>query len=141
MAELADPSTKLVLIVDDDKEVRGFLETVLGMEGYQVQTANSGAEALEKIRVKVPDLIITDLMMPDVGGYDLLRSLQAEDQARVPVIVSTARRMDASTEELIRGESNVVGFLNKPVSLPALQALLWNVLKVQPRKRERPSGH
>src|SRR5208282_88622 len=111
MGGLADPSSKFILVVDDDEGVRSFLETMLKMEGYQVQTATNGTEALDMVRQRAPDVVITDLMMPGTGGYDVLRTLQEEVGDKVPVIVSTARKMDITTEEMIRAEANVVGFL------------------------------
>jgi CheY-like chemotaxis protein len=133
--ENSDASSKLVLVVDDDENVRSFIVSVLELDGYQVQTASNGAEALELARQKSPDLIITDLMMPDSGGYDVLRGMQMGDGRKIPIIVSTARKMDISTEDMIRAEGNVVGLIHKPVSVTQLQALLYSVLKVQPKKR------
>jgi CheY-like chemotaxis protein len=138
--ELAEPSSKRILIVDDDEEVRKFLETLLSIEGYQVQAASDGNQALELVRKNAPDIIITDLMMPGSGGYDVVRALQTEEGLNLPVIVCTARNMDRSTEELIRAEANVVGLLHKPLSVAALQAILWNVLKVKPKKQQSPSN-
>lgn len=135
MTEPANRGDKLVLIVDDDEEVRGFLEAVLQTEGYQVQTASDGNQALVRVREKAPDLIITDLMMPDAGGFDVLRSLQAEGRSHIPVIVCTARRMDPSTEKMMLAESNAAGFLHKPICLPELMDILGRNLKTDPNMR------
>src|SRR5581483_10388336 len=108
--DLVDPGTKLILVVDDDEDVRSFLETILEMDGYQVQTAADGKEALAKVQARAPDLVITDLMMPESGGYEVLRGLQGGENSRLPIIVNTARQLDASTEEMIRAEANVVEF-------------------------------
>jgi CheY-like chemotaxis protein len=122
-----------VLVVDDDENVRSFMETVLQMEGYRVVSAQDGAQALEMARKETPDLIITDLMMPEAGGFDVLRGMQMGEGRKVPIIVSTARRMDLSTEEMIRSESNVIGLILKPIDVPALLALIQKALNVQPK--------
>jgi len=135
MDECEDPSTKTILVVDDDEDVRSFLETILEMDGYKVQMAGDGKEALAKVQQKAPDLVITDLMMPDAGGYEVLRGLQASENSRLPIIVNTARQLDASTEDMIRAEANVVEFLHKPISIAILQSILFRILKTRPKKR------
>lgn len=134
--ELPDPSTKLILVVDDDEDVRSFLETILEMDGYQVQTAADGKEALQRVQAKKPDLVITDLMMPESGGYEVLRGLQTGESSRIPIVVNTARKLDASTEDMIRAEGNVVEFLHKPISVATLQGILWRVLKTKPKSKK-----
>lgn len=133
--ELVDPSTKLILVVDDDEDVRSFLETILEMDGYKVKTAADGKEALAMVQKEPPDLVITDLMMPDAGGYEVLRGMQAGEHSRVPIVVNTARQLDPSTEDMIRAEGNVVEFLHKPISIAVLQGILWRILKTKPKKK------
>jgi len=134
--DLVDPGTKLILVVDDDEDVRSFLETILEMDGYQVQTAADGKEALAKVQARAPDLVITDLMMPEAGGWEVLRGLQGGENSRLPIIVNTARQLDASTEEMIRAEANVVEFLHKPISVATLQGMLWRILHTRPKSKK-----
>jgi CheY-like chemotaxis protein len=127
------PSEKLVLVVDDDENVRAFLETSAMMQGFQVITAVNGLDAAEKLAAKPADLIVTDLMMPGQGGYEFLRSLQAASGPRVPVFVVTGSMLDDSTVRMIRQEANVVEFVAKPVRLGAFVAALHKHLKTTPR--------
>ena len=133
MPELAPPSSKLVLIVDDDALVLDLLQTYVSLEGFQVVTAENGRDAMDKIRAKAPDLIITDLRMPKEGGYELLRSLQASGNGRIPVIVVTASKLDQSTIEMIRGEGNVVEFVVKPIPRALFIKTMHRHLKTAPK--------
>lgn len=83
--------TKHLLVVEDDTSVVRFLETYLGEEGYEVESAEDGLQGLLKLNVSHPDLAIVDLMMPDVGGIRLLEQLFEEGggELPVPVIVIT----------------------------------------------------
>ena len=67
-----------ILIVDDKPVNRQFLATLLGYRGHCLLEAEDGAEALERARAELPDLIITDLLMPTMDGYELIRQLRAE---------------------------------------------------------------
>ena len=80
--------SKTVLVIDDEADVRVFLETVLKKHGYLVVTATNGAEGLKAARDKHPDLITLDLMMPKQSGTDCYRGLQKDAAlAKIPVIV------------------------------------------------------
>ena len=137
---LAEPSTKLVLIADDDPNVRGLLEMSVEMEGFRVVTAENGRKAVQAVEKEAPDLIITDLMMPELGGYEFLRELQAAGAGRVPVFVVSASQLDDSTIAMIRQEANVVGFVPKPVPMASFVAGLHARLKTQPPGGQRSRG-
>jgi CheY-like chemotaxis protein len=109
-----------VLLVDDDATFRAVLGEVLKAEGCSVREATNGRQALEMARDRVPDLILTDLMMPTMSGWDLCAELgRSKRLARVPVaVVSGAGR------KLPRG----VAGLTKPVELEELLALLASIL-------------
>ena len=79
--------TPSVLIVDDEPSIREFLAWVLGDEGFHVTTAGDGHEALAKVQESPPDLIVTDLMMPRMDGFDLIDRLR-RDQAPVKAIIA-----------------------------------------------------
>src|SRR5438046_6187359 len=84
-----------VLVVDDDADKRNLLEVALGMEGYTVRTAANGREALAAVDSYPHGLIITDVMMPEMGGYELARSIRGNPQTRIiTLILHTDGRRD-----------------------------------------------
>lgn len=122
---------KVVMIVDDDDSVRELLEYVVKKEGFSVVKAVDGEEALRKIESLPPDLILLDLMLPRYGGYEVLRRLQNGETARIPIIVITGRYTERTTTEMIRQESNVVEFLEKPIKTNVLASLLHRILQTE----------
>ena len=100
--------SKRVLVVEDDPSVRGLLHTLLTGEGYEVATASDGLAGLVKASSAKPDLMLLDLMMPDLGGIRVLEELREDPtMADIPVIVVTGK-IDAipGMRELL-GEDNV----------------------------------
>src|SRR6185436_9644381 len=95
----ADPPSMLdaprrghLLVVDDNADMRVYLKDLLGRVFEEVETVASGRAALDVIARRVPDLVITDVMMPGIGGYELLRAIRADTRTRaVPVILLSAR--------------------------------------------------
>jgi DNA-binding response OmpR family regulator len=80
------------LIVEDEPQANKLLAMLLALRGYQTQSAFQGAEALEKTRSHLPDVVFLDLMLPDMHGYDVCRSIKASgSSALVPVVIVTAR--------------------------------------------------
>jgi CheY-like chemotaxis protein len=120
---------KLVLVVDDDEGVRELMQFLVTREGFRVELAGDGEEALRRVEALSPDLILLDLMLPRYGGFELLRQLQASGLARIPIIVVTGRYTDRTTAEMIRQESNVVEFLEKPVKPQVLSQALSRALR------------
>jgi len=137
---LAEPKDKRILIVDDDENIRSLLEIGAQQEGFIVATAADGAMAAQVIKEFRPHLIVTDLMMPAQGGYELIRSLQGTEHDAVPVILITARRLDDSTQEMFHREGNVVRVLTKPLPINAFALVLHQVLHTKPPQTERPRG-
>lgn len=127
-------NAKLVLIIDDDDGVRELLAFLVKKEGYRAECAVDGEDGYQKAERLKPDLILLDLMMPRYGGFEVLRQLQAGELARIPIVIITGRYTDRSTAEMIRQESNVVDFLEKPVKTAVLSATLARLLK--PRSSE-----
>jgi DNA-binding response OmpR family regulator len=81
-----------ILIVDDDPDVRSLYRLVLKQEGLEVIEAESGREALAKVRTESPALILLDIMMPEMDGYEVCRRLRADPQtASVPVLMCSAK--------------------------------------------------
>lgn len=121
------PDNRMVLVVDDDARNRKLLELLIQAEGYPVSTADSGATALAAVASAAPGLILLDIMMPDMDGFDVLRRLKADPQAsRIPVIMVTALDDDASRMRL--GAAGASRVLTKPVDRWALKACLSEFL-------------
>jgi len=108
----------VVLVVEDDPSVRKLLETVLEEDGYEVILAQDGLEGLAKVAMRRPDLMVLDVMMPDVGGLRVLDQME-EEGIRIPVVVITGKEeaLPALRERL--GAANVFG---KPFDLDVLSA-------------------
>lgn len=129
--ELADPAEKLVVVVDDDESMRDLLSQLVRREGFRVERASDGLQALEQARSLGPDLLVMDCTMPGLGGYEVARQLQMEELT-MPVLLVTGRRIDRQCVELITQERNVRGFLEKPVRARLLAAALHRILKTRP---------
>jgi CheY-like chemotaxis protein len=97
-----------VLVVDDERDVRTLVCHILVDQGYEVDSAADGREALEKIRTGAPDLVVLDLMMPEVDGWHVLRELKGVPSA--PRVVVLSAFGDAARV----AEAGAVGFLAKP---------------------------
>jgi DNA-binding response OmpR family regulator len=124
-----DEKAKLVLIIDDDEGIREILTFMVKKEGYRAEVAVDGEEGVQKAERLRPDLILLDLMMPRYGGFEVLRQLQGSDLSRIPIVIVTGRYTDRSTAEMIRQESNVVDFLEKPLKPSVFVATLDRLLK------------
>jgi DNA-binding response OmpR family regulator len=130
----ANPADKLVLIVDDDDSVRDLIEFIVKKEGFRVEKAADGEDALKKARAVNPDLILLDLMLPKYGGFEILRELQSDETSDIPIIIITGRYTDHSTSEMIKQEPNVKDFIEKPVKPQVLSAIVHKVLHTQPKR-------
>jgi CheY-like chemotaxis protein len=120
-------STKCVLIVDDDDNIRTMLIRVMRRRGYSVREARNGAEAIHCMRAGDTDIVLLDLMMPVVTGWDVLR-LRTDDAAlrRIPVIVVTANDGPYLANVL---DSGVCALLPKPFDIDALCTLVDGCLQ------------
>jgi diguanylate cyclase (GGDEF)-like protein len=109
-----------VLVVDDDPDKRNLLKVALAMEGYHVRTSNNGQEALLAIESYQPDLIITDVMMPELNGYELARRVRENPNTRfIPIILQSATRIEA--EDVRLGAAvGALGFITDPTGLDLL---------------------
>ncbi len=115
-------SKSTILLVEDDPDKRQLLTIALQMAGYAVQTANDGIEGLAALEAQPPDLIITDVMMPRMDGYEMARRVRANLQTRfIPIIIQTAARGEA--QDLRRGaEVGALGYITDPTDLDLLLA-------------------
>jgi DNA-binding response OmpR family regulator len=100
--------TARVLVVEDDPSVRGLLHTLLTAEGYDVSVASDGLAGLVKASSTAPQLILLDLMMPDLGGVRVLEELQQDPKlAGIPVIVVTGKVEAVPNLQTVLGADNV----------------------------------
>ena len=126
---LKGPGERSVLIVDDDEAIIELLEFLVRKEGFRVEKAVDGEEALKKAKALHPDLILLDMMLPKYGGYEILRELQDGDTSDIPIVIITGRSSDRSTVEMLKRESNIKDLLEKPVKQHVLTALLHSLLE------------
>jgi DNA-binding response OmpR family regulator len=85
-------TTKHILCIEDEPEMIDLIRLILGRRGYDVIGAAGGKEGLEKVRQEPPDLILLDLMMPDMDGWEVYQQIKADDKTKeIPVIVVTAK--------------------------------------------------
>ena len=97
-----------VLVVEDDPSVRGLLHTLLTAEGYDVSTASDGLAGLVKAAQTLPDLILLDLMMPDLGGVRVLEELREDPELdETPVVVVTGQVDAVPGMRRVLGDDNV----------------------------------
>jgi DNA-binding NtrC family response regulator len=109
--------SKRILVVDDDTAIRCLVATVLKREQYDVDTANGGRDALSKIELTQYDVVVLDLMMPEVSGLDVLERLAVRDpQIKCVVIMSAASRFEVANAIT----PNVFASLQKPFDIEAL---------------------
>lgn len=111
---------RLVLVVDDDQDVAETIERTLRRNQYQILVAHRGADALQLVRQRQPDLIVLDIMMPGMSGIDVCRHVRANpDLARTPILFLTAR---GEIADKIEGfESGADDYLTKPFDLRELE--------------------
>ncbi len=117
--------TKTVLIVDDVESIRTLIRSYLTEDGFRVVTAANGREALFVAREEKPDLILLDIMMPELGGYEFMRTYQREGDA--PIIMLTAR-VDES-DRVLGLELGADDYVTKPFSMRELSARIRAVLR------------
>jgi len=127
-----------ILAVDDDIDILELVEMSLTADGFDVITANDGISALEQAKAHSPDLILLDLMMPVMDGFEVIEKLKAEAQTRtIPVIMLTAR---AQTHEKVQGlNAGADDYVTKPFDLDELTARIEAVLgRIRPTKYINP---
>ncbi len=124
----------LVLVADDNSDMRCYLELVLNRQ-FRTALAKDGLEALEQARTLHPDLIVTDVMMPRMSGYDLLKAVREEQKLRaIPMILLTAR---AGTEARVESlEAGADDYIAKPFDENELLARVGNLIRARQQERE-----
>ena len=125
---------KHILVVEDEEVIRETLRFNLVREGYQVSQASNGIEALDKARELRPDLIVLDLMLPELGGLEVCRILRQE--TTTPVLVLSAR--DSELDKIVGLRVGADDYMTKPFSLAELTARVMALLRrAQPAVEER----
>jgi DNA-binding response OmpR family regulator len=121
-----------ILVVDDEPRMIGFIRMNLELEGYQVLEAHTGLEALEMIRTQLPDLVLLDVMMPELDGFETLRMLR--EFSSIPVIMLTAK---GEEDDKVYGlELGADDYVTKPFGARELSSRVRAVL----RRAEMPSS-
>ena len=115
MSQQPENSPIRVLVVEDERDIAALVSYHLTKEGYRVRTAESGSEALDALSSERPDLVVLDLMLPGVSGYDVLAEVRRKtDSAHLPVVVLSARRDEADRVQGL--ELGADDYVTKPFS-------------------------
>ncbi|MGH2709659.1 MAG: response regulator transcription factor [Actinomycetota bacterium] len=119
-----------ILVVDDDPVILRLIEVNLDLEGFDVDTADRGEDAIAKARASAPDLIILDLMMPEMSGWEIAEELQKDDKTTgIPLVFLSARTQD---EDRRRGEElGVAGYVTKPFDPSDLVATIRKLTETE----------
>jgi len=129
---MPDNGGGLILVVDDEPRMTRFIRMNLELEGYHVIEARDGIQALDRVRTELPDLVILDVMMPEMDGFETLRMLR--EISNVPVIMLTVRDEE---EDKVRGlELGADDYVTKPFSARELASRVKAVL----RRAQGPAG-
>jgi two-component system KDP operon response regulator KdpE len=122
---LAEQDAKLILIVDDEGRMRRFMQMNLDLEGYRVIEASNGLEALDRVREDLPDLVLLDVMMPKMDGFETLQFIR--ETSNVPVIMLTVR--DDESDKVKGLELGADDYVTKPFSPRELASRIKAVLR------------
>ena len=119
-----------VLVVDDDPSIRRMIMAALRREGYSFSEAGNGKEALDAMRKERPQIVVLDLMMPIVSGWDVLRERAGDpDLLSIPVIIVSANRGPELATAMDKG---ICAFLPKPFDINALSSLVRSCISPEP---------
>lgn len=127
-----------ILVVDDEPDIRLLVRFTLGLDGHEVVEARDGNEALDAVDRHRPDLIVLDVMMPELSGWEALTQLKADDDERVreiPVVMLTA--LSSPLDRAKGGIEGAVRYLTKPIAPDALRATVAEALAGDPEPLQR----
>lgn len=117
-----------ILVVDDSETNLVLLEAILEDVGFNVQTAYSAMEAVEHLKVKVPDIILLDLLMPNENGFDLLKKLKSNDNYKlIPIIIVTA--FANPENKILAKDLGAADIIEKPIDIPEFLETVNKALK------------
>ena len=122
--------SRTILVVDDEPNARSLLRLILVRAGFQVLVAQDGYEALKQVKDKVPDVMILDIMMPGIDGFEVCEKLRSnEETATLPIIMLSAR---ADPESVNKGlQVGATKYLTKPVTPELLTQQVNDVLSIE----------
>jgi two-component system, cell cycle response regulator len=119
-----------ILVVDDNPDNVEIINARLSSRGFEIETASNGEEALEKVRVRPPHLILLDVMMPLMDGYEVSRRIKNDESLPfVPIILVTAR--DSTADKVEGLDAGADDYLTKPVNFPELEARVRSMLRIK----------
>jgi DNA-binding response OmpR family regulator len=128
-------SKQRILVVEDEAKISQIVAAYLRRDGYQVLQAQDGREALDLARAELPDLIVLDLMLPEISGWDVCRELRRNPRtARVPIIMATAR--EDISDRIVGLELGADDYVVKPYDAKELVARVHAVLRRVTEQRE-----
>ena len=117
-----------LLVVDDAEDARVLQSTILKSQGYEVATAENGLEALESIKQSRPDLIITDILMPEMDGYELCRRIKTDDQLKdIPVVFYSAHYLDPKDKQMVT-DLGGTRLIQKPIETGEFLHIIGDIL-------------
>jgi two-component system, OmpR family, alkaline phosphatase synthesis response regulator PhoP len=119
-----------ILAVDDEPNIVRLIQVNLERAGYQVETANNGVQALEKIHASRPDLVVSDVMMPEMDGFELLSTIRRDPALEdLPIIMLTAKAQDKNVMEGYARGADM--YLTKPFNPAELLQFVKRILQAQ----------
>ncbi|MBI4309203.1 MAG: response regulator [Candidatus Omnitrophica bacterium] len=117
---------KKILLVDDDPSIIKLLQRLLS-RSYEVITAKNGAEAMAQVKTHKPDMIVLDIMMPEINGYDVCRTLKFDSPYKdIPILLLTSREQEMDSRI---GQMMGIDYMQKPLNREAFLAKVSHVLK------------
>src|SRR3954468_24199157 len=131
---MASKGQQTVLVVEDEASIASFVALYLKNAGYTVRTATTGGEALAQVNAQLPDMIILDLMLPDIDGLEVCKRIR--QRSDVPILMLTAR--DEDVDKIIGLEGGADDYLTKPFNPRELVARVKSILRrATPERRDR----
>jgi DNA-binding response OmpR family regulator len=129
---------KKILVVDDEEDILHFLELVLAEKGYEVLSASDGHEALTRAQIERPDLVLLDIMMPQMDGWEVLKLLRVDPStAGIPVAMLSAR---TEARDRVQGlQEGAIDYICKPFSLQELLGKIEAAFQLAEEQRRNGS--
>ncbi len=129
-----------VIVIDDEEDVVFLMKRILEKAGYTVISANDGEEGLKKIKEEKPDLVILDLMMPGIDGYEVLQRIRADPEiSRIPVIIVSVK---GNEEDIVKGINlGANDYFTKPFNEKILLTKIKSILKLRKLEKDLEKAH
>ncbi len=118
---------KKILLADDEEDIKTVIKLYLESKGYDVVTSYDGLDTLDKVKAEKPDLILLDIMMPVINGFEVCKQLKAdENTSHIPIVMLSAASHSDSVEQAI--EAGALDYIMKPFEPPRIEAILKKIL-------------